>query len=413
MHEGFLTDSERKMTLSSFIVYPDWINKNRITAYSIMLFLSIVSVLIYIALIQWGILSPIDIPIPSGFSSFYSAGTLAGQADPTRVYDLGAHKAMQQAIYGDNRISYYFYFYPPYLLLVLAPLAALPYLVAFYVWVLAQAALFLAGIRLIIGKTSLWPFIAFPAAAISFALGQNSLLTASLFAFGLLMRDKNRPFWAGFILGLLVYKPHFGILMPMAFVAGREWKMIGGAITSVVLLTVITTLAFGLSIWPAYLHLFQSTAPVAFESGRVTYNGLISAFGSVLLVGGSKETAYAVQAVFSLGAAVLVFYLWRRTTNTAIRCMSLIAGTMLSMPVILFYDYLPAAVALAFLVPELRKTGWMRWEKVLIIAIYMVALVGRPLAMAWNIPYGPIVGVILLWMAWRRHSASELYPERI
>jgi alpha-1,2-mannosyltransferase len=395
------------MTLSSLIAEPNWINKNRITAYSIMLFLSIVSVLVYIALIQWGVLVPIDIPIPSGFSSFYSAGALAGQPDPARVYDLDSHKAMQQAIYGDNRISYYFYFYPPYLLLVLAPLAALPYLVAFYVWVIAQAALFFTGIRLIIGKTSLWPFIAFPAAAISFALGQNSLLTASLFAFGLLMRDRNQPFWAGFILGLLVYKPHFGILMPIAFVAGREWKMIGGAITSVVLLTVVTTLIFGPGIWPAYLHLFQSTAQDAFESGRVTYNGMISAFGSVLLAGGSKEAAYAVQAVFSLSAAALVFYLWQRTTNTAIRSMSLIAGTLLSMPVILFYDYLPAAVALAFLIPELRKTGWMKWEKALIVVIYMVALAGRPVAMAWNIPYGPTVGVILSGIAWRRYAALK------
>jgi len=393
------------MTLSSLIANPDWINKHRISAYSIMLFLFVISVLIYIALIQWGVLMTIDIPISSGFSSFYSAGALAGQPDPTRVYDLDAHRAMQQAIYGDKRISCYYYFYPPFLLLILDPLAKLPYLAAFYVWGAAQTALYLAGIRQIIGKTSLWPFIAFPAAAISFALGQNSLLTASLFAFGLSMRDRNRPFLAGVILGLLAYKPHFGILMPIAFVAGREWKMIAGAVASISMLTAVTTLVFGFSIWPAYLHLFQTTAQDAFESGRVTYNGLISAFGSVLLAGGGKQAAYAVQAAFSVGSALLVYTLWRHTANNAIRCLSLIAGTMLSMPVILFYDYLPAAVALAFLAPEIRRTGWLRWEKALIIVIYLTALAGRPIAMAWNIPYGPIVGMILMWMAWRRFAS--------
>lgn len=54
------------------------------------------------------------------FTSFYAAGRLA-LSDPTSVYDIAAHHAMQKAVTGNASLAYSYFFYPPVLLLLCAP----------------------------------------------------------------------------------------------------------------------------------------------------------------------------------------------------------------------------------------------------------------------------------------------------
>ena len=57
---------------------------------------------------------------------------------------------------------------------------------------------------------------------LEFTAGQNGFLTAALIggALGLLER---RPALAGICLGLLTYKPQFGLLFPFVLIADRRW----------------------------------------------------------------------------------------------------------------------------------------------------------------------------------------------
>ncbi|WP_029586365.1 glycosyltransferase 87 family protein [Bradyrhizobium sp. URHD0069] len=60
--------------------------------------------------------------------------------------------------------------------------------------------------------------------------GQNSTWTAALFGGGLSPLER-RPLLAGGLLGLLIYKPQLGLLIPVAL-AGRHWRASEGVAVS-------------------------------------------------------------------------------------------------------------------------------------------------------------------------------------
>ena len=62
--------------------------------------------------------------------------------------------------------------------------------------------------------------LAFPATFINLFHGQNGFLNAALLGAALLALDR-RPVVAGILFGLLSYKPHLGLLVPLALLAGR------------------------------------------------------------------------------------------------------------------------------------------------------------------------------------------------
>ena len=58
--------------------------------------------------------------------------------------------------------------------------------------------------------------------------GQNGFLTAALIG-GTLGLLERRPALAGVCLGLLTYKPQFGLLFPIVLIADRRWRTIAVA----------------------------------------------------------------------------------------------------------------------------------------------------------------------------------------
>ena len=61
--------------------------------------------------------------------------------------------------------------------------------------------------------------LAYPAVLINIGHGQNGFLTAALLGGALVILDR-RPIVAGILFGLLVYKPQFGLMIPLALIAG-------------------------------------------------------------------------------------------------------------------------------------------------------------------------------------------------
>src|SRR5216683_8135079 len=105
-------------------------------------------------------------------------------------------------------------------------LALLPYLAAFVTFQIVTLAFYIAVVQRILrvsGWTWCIPLLAFPSVFWAVGLGQNAFLTAALFGLGTLLID-DRPMLAGVAFGLLCYKPHFGLLVPVALFAGRRWS---------------------------------------------------------------------------------------------------------------------------------------------------------------------------------------------
>src|ERR1700743_2088186 len=194
-----------------------WLTADRAHTYSLILL-----AFYALAAIGWIALSDRLIdrngkPVGTDFSSFYAAGRMALEGHATAIYDMAAHYAREQQIFG-AATPYYGWLYPPIFLLVAIPLALLPYSAALIVWQASSFALYLAVIAAIL-KTlrredgtvaRLWLPVAaaFPAAFINLGHGQNGFLTAGLLGAALLSLPR-RPVISGILFGLLAYQPQF------------------------------------------------------------------------------------------------------------------------------------------------------------------------------------------------------------
>src|SRR5260370_28092721 len=65
--------------------------------------------------------------------------------------------------------------------------------------------------------------LACPFTAWNFIAGQNGFLTGALLGGSLLCLER-QPVLAGILIGCLSYKPQFGILLPVALIAARQWR---------------------------------------------------------------------------------------------------------------------------------------------------------------------------------------------
>lgn len=240
-------------------------------------------------------------PLGTDFASFYAAGTLVHDGLAAQAYEQAAHFAREQAIFG-AATQYYAFQYPPVFLLVGAALALLPYLPALLLWQAATLGLYVLATRAILISLPqdrpldrLWLLVAlaFPAVFINLGHGQNGFLTAALFGGALAVLDR-RPVVAGVLIGLMIYKPQFGLMIPLVLLATGRWRVITSAAATVIALLLVTYLAFGPEVWNGFFASMTFTRTVLLEQGDVGFFKMQSVFAWVRLWGGPVVLAYAI-----------------------------------------------------------------------------------------------------------------------
>ena len=337
-------------------------------------------------------------PVSVDFVSFHAAGALADAGHAALAYDRTAHGQAEAASIGPGH-PYQFFFYPPPYLLLCAPLATLPYGVAFALFEALSLALFLLAMYALVGQLApmrawLPCVLAFTPLFWTIGLGQNAFLTAALFAAATLHIDR-RPILAGICLGLLCYKPHFGLLVPVALLAGGRWRGFAAAAATVALLCALSWAVFGGAAWIDYLRVFLASGET-YGSGRISFAGMVSPFGAARLAGAAPSAALALQATSTLLAAGVVAWLWRRRVSLPVRAAALLAGTMLALPVVLLYDQMVTLVALAWLAREGRAHGFLPWEKLALGIAFVMPMISFPLGMILHLPLAPLPALIVL-----------------
>jgi hypothetical protein len=95
--------------------------------------------------------------------------------------------------------------------------------------------------------------IAFPMVFNNALVGQNGFLTAALIG-GTLFLMPTRPILAGICLGLLSYKPQYGLLFPLVLIAASQWTVFFTAAVVAVAMAFASWLAFGTESWQAFFH---------------------------------------------------------------------------------------------------------------------------------------------------------------
>jgi len=382
----------------------DWLPTRRLRRWGLVLFLLESLAFLIIAVTTYGVFGPMQTPSSTDFISFYAAGDLANLGLAPLVYNQDMHQSAVREIFGDPALPYYYFFYPPVFLLLCQGLARLPYLVSFGVWVTTTTALSYGAIRRILpdGRHFLL-FASFPCLFWTVGLGQNALLTAGLLGSATLLLDR-RPALGGGLLALIAYKPHFLLLVPVALICGRQWRALGSFVAMLLLLGGATTLAYGPGIWTVFLAHADETRHV-FEYGRVPFTGPVSSFAAVRVLGGPVWLAYGVQGLATLAAAGVVGWLWATDRPPALRFAGLAAGMPLAAPVVLFYDLMPLAVAIAWLLVEIHRTGVKPWEKTGFVTVWLISGLAMPIAYLAHLPLGPLAPATLLALVAARARA--------
>ena len=187
------------------------------------------------------------------YVALWAAGRLTLDGTPAKAYDWKAHEQAQNRGLGYEGTDRYPFAYPPTYLGVMAPFAAIPYVPSMLLFVALTAGLLgWAGAR-IAGRPegALWA-LASTATFWNFGVGQNAFLTAGLLGAGLALLPA-RPIAAGIAFGLLSWKPHLGLLVPIALAAAGQWRAFTAAAITAAAMVILTLIFFGLETWTAWL----------------------------------------------------------------------------------------------------------------------------------------------------------------
>lgn len=374
-----------------------WLTPARARGYSLILLgIGVVAAIGWIGLSD-GLIDRNGKPIGTDFACFYAAGSLVLDGRAGDVYNMAAHYARQQQIFGADT-PYYSWPYPPIFLLVAAPLALMPYLMALAIWQIGTFALYLAVIGLIVRRMrrpvigAVWLPIAagFPAVFINVAHGQNGLLTAGLLGAALLTLS-SRPMVSGVLFGLLAYKPQFALVIPVALLAAGRWRTIIAAGITVMALVGMTGFIFGGDLWLAFAASTEMSRRLLLEQGGVGFEKLQSVFAAVRMWGGSIPLAYAVQGVASAAVVGCTAWVWRSACSSDLKAALLVIATLLASPHVMDYDLVILALAIGFTVSAGFAGGFRNYEISLLAAAWLVPLLSRGVAGASGIPLGLMV----------------------
>lgn len=282
------------------------------------------------------------------YVAIWSGGKLAADGEPAAAYDYDRHRAAQTALLGADPGGTMPWFYPPTFLLIASVMAMLPFGASMFVWVAGTYAAFAAAAARILGgwRGALWLTVP-PAAILNAMVGNNGLLSAALFGFALAFLPV-RPIIAGVCFGLLTYKPHLGVLVPIALAVSGNWRAIVAAALAAIAFAGLSIVAFGPEPWSAFLPAIadasQRTAAMSAPAK------LQSLFGMARALGVEVSVAYAAQILLAVAAGVGVAIIWRdRRLSYEVKAASLAAASLLVTPYLFVYDLTILTLAQAFL----------------------------------------------------------------
>jgi hypothetical protein len=292
-------------------------------------------------------------PRKADFVSFWAAGRLALAGQPGLAYDFAAHHAAEQAV---GRVGGLLPFpYPPPFLAIVAPFALLPYGPAFYLWVLSTAALFAWAAKRLVEL----PYaFAMPPAFINLVIGQTGFLMSGIFILGTNLIRTNQLL-SGAVLGLLVLKPQLALLLPVATLAGREWRVIAGAMLCVSALCLTGLLLFGSATYAAFYETLPSYVGFM-RDGRLPWNEMASTFAFGRYLGLPQNVALGLHAVVALTAAAVTARAWWFGSDQRVPILA--AASLLIPPYLLTYDALLLILPIAWMLRNgYERTAAAAW----------------------------------------------------
>lgn len=323
--------------------------------------------------------------IAPDFVSYWAAGRMMFEGHPTLAYDIAAHRSVEQRIF--PTVGYLPFVYPPSFLLVLLPFGMAPFSIAFAGWIAITAVLYIASARRLIETRFA---LSQAAAAANFIVGQNGFLTSAIFIRGTTLLQ-SRPLVGGAILGLLSLKPQLALLLPVALLAGREWRAIAGGILCSLLLAALALLVMGTGPYQGFLSMIGHFSDWL-SAGRWRWGEIASVYAALRFFGVQQSLALGIHVSVAIFVAVVTGHAWASRSDRRIPILA--AATLLASPYVFTYDALLLVMPMAYL----REQGENRaFGLIWVLSLMPVIGYFRPFPNTI-----PLAAMLCLWALHRR-----------
>jgi len=387
-----------------------WLNSERLRLYpAVLLACYLVFVVIRVYYLVWR--HEAVGPLAGDFLPFWSASYLALHGHAVDAYNVNALTAVElHAMPYFSKVGGIMpWLYPPTFLLVVYPLALVPYNVAAVAFVGGTCALFVTAIRAIVAeRMSTLLALAFPGIALVAIAGQNGALTAAIAGFGLVLL-RRRPGVAGICLGLLCMKPQLAVLFPVALLCARSWRALASFSLTAGATLALAVLAFGTGTLSAFLQ-NAGMAAGCVEAGRAALARMPSALAFVIMLHGPLGLAYIAQGVCALGAAAAVCYAWSGECAYSLRAATLICASLLVSPYLYDYDLVWYGVLIAWYCRHAMVRGWRRGEREWLVVLWLAPFAGTLAVTHVHVQFMPLISAASLWMLVRRIAVERREP---
>lgn len=386
-----------------------WISRDRMIVYPAMMLVLTLAATVFVVWSNGGVM-PNGAPFGTDFVSYWVAAREAIAGNPLVPYDRTLFEPAQRALFPEA--GYFAFFYPPHYLVYMLPFGALPFYAALGAWMAVSFGFCLWVLTRIAGSSLQVAVLAlaFPAAFLTIAHGQNAFLSAALFGGGLYLLPR-RPVLAGILFGLLTYKPQLGLLIPLALLAAGQWRAIWSAGATLAVLVAGSAMVLGPEVWAAFLTQ-SDQAMEALTLGLVGWQKMVSAYAGLRLSGVSDGAAMAVHGALAVAVAASVVWAWLPRNGVAgeTKAALLLTGALIATPFGLNYDLYLLAPAMAFLAARGIAAGFLPFEKTA-MALAFAAPFLLLWAMSAKLPVAPLLApavfVLVLRRAWRERGAGS------
>lgn len=310
------------------------------------------------------------------YAAFYGAGRIISEGKAGELYNWKQQLDAQEGLFPGTQRGFVPFAYPPYVSLAYLPLSLLPYRLSYVIHSFLLVGGLLMTLHLIrpmnthIDRHYLFAFtllLFFYPILRSVLGGQNTVFTLLLIVSSWRAVEDGHEFWAGFFIGLLLFKPHFSLPMIGLYVLSGRWRVgISSAIT-VFFLYIIGALMQGptwVALWFKYADWVIHTS-MAFEANKaISWLGFFRA-----LLGVNSIFASIIGWTMSLGTVLGISWIWyvggRRANLTAqmgiaVPCLLLIP------PHVYYYD-----AGLIFFAYAVLVTKHLKRKTELVVTIWL------------------------------------------
>ena len=359
------------------------------------------------------------------FTNVYAAARIVVQGQGARLYDLQTQAQVEEGLYHWGGL--FVFLHPPFEACLFAPLALMPYTIAYTIWGALNILLWVFFVYL------LRPYVLIPRNPLQYLLlcfaffpvwaammqGQTSILLLVLLSLAFVCMKRRRDGWAGVFLGLGLFK--FPIVLPLVLILllRGKWRLVAGFAWTAFMLGVVSLIAVGRAGVIGYVNLLADTMRrpnYSLYGIHVSLMPNLRGFFHAILW--PVPSGSAVNAVVVLASVLLIGYVawrWRRQGPGEGRSFDLMfaAALMISQATayyVLIHDLSPVLLAVLLTVSSARYAEGSHWghaRTVIIVALYVIPVC----LLRFNSAPMYLLAPVLLLLAWAAMAGSALSIE--